>query len=47
MEVLDRRGNPAEALTVYEELRSRLREELGASPGPVTQELHRRLLGAG
>jgi DNA-binding SARP family transcriptional activator len=46
MEVLDRRGNTAEALTVYEELRRRLREELGASPGPVTQEVHRRLLGS-
>ena len=45
MEALDRRGNTAEALTVYEDLRSRLREELGASPGPVTQEVHRRLLG--
>jgi DNA-binding SARP family transcriptional activator len=45
MEVLDRRGNTAEALTVYEELRRRLREELGTSPGPVTQDLHRRLLG--
>ena len=45
MEVLDRRGNTAEALTVYEELRARLRDELGASPGPVTQDLHRRLLG--
>jgi SARP family transcriptional regulator, regulator of embCAB operon len=44
MEVLDRRGNTAEALTVYEDLRSRLREELGASPGPVIQETHRRLL---
>jgi DNA-binding SARP family transcriptional activator len=47
MEVLDRRGNTAEALTVYEGLRVRLREELGAAPGPVTQELHRRLLGPG
>jgi SARP family transcriptional regulator, regulator of embCAB operon len=47
MEVLDRRGNTAEALTVYEGLRVRLREELGASPGPVTQELHLRLLASG
>lgn len=45
MEVLDRRGNTAEALMVYEELRTRLRDELGASPGAVTQDLHRRLLG--
>lgn len=47
MEVLDRRGNTAEALTVYEGLRVRLREDLGTAPGPVTQELRRRLLGAG
>ena len=47
MEVLDRRGNTAEALTVYDELRRRLRDELGTSPGRVTQEVHRRLLGAG
>jgi len=45
MEVLDRRGNTAEALTVYEDLRSRLREGLGTAPGPVIQALHRRLLG--
>jgi DNA-binding SARP family transcriptional activator len=45
MEVLDRRGNGAEALRVYEALRVRLREELGAAPGAATQELHRRLLG--
>jgi DNA-binding SARP family transcriptional activator len=46
MEVLDRRGNTAEALTVYEDLRVRLREELGAAPGSVTQAVYRRLLGA-
>lgn len=45
MEVLHRRGNTAEALTVYEDLRCRLRDELGASPGPVIQDVHRRLLG--
>lgn len=44
MEVLVARGNPAEALLVYEELRVRLREELGAAPGPETQALHRSLL---
>jgi DNA-binding SARP family transcriptional activator len=47
MEVLDRRGNTAEALSVYEELRRRLRDELGASPGSVTREVHRRLLEPG
>jgi len=45
MEVLDRRRNSAEALTVFEDLRQRLREGLGAAPGPVTLEIHRRLLG--
>lgn len=45
MESLDRRGNRAEALRVYETLRTLLREELGASPSAATQELHRRLLG--
>jgi SARP family transcriptional regulator, regulator of embCAB operon len=39
-------GNAAEALQVYEQLRQLLREELGASPSPSTQELHRELLGA-
>jgi len=47
MEVLNRRGNTAQALTVYEELRKRLRDELGTSPGPVIQDVHRRLLGPG
>ena len=44
MEALDREGNTAEALLVYESLRGRLREELGITPSPATQELHRRLL---
>jgi SARP family transcriptional regulator, regulator of embCAB operon len=41
----ERRGNRAEALRVYDELRLLLRDELGTSPAPVTQELHRSLLG--
>ena len=45
MEVLAARGNPAEALLVYDALRSRLREDLGAAPSAETQALHRRLLG--
>lgn len=45
MEVLAARGNTAEALLVYDGLRTRLREELGAAPSGPTQELHRRLLG--
>ena len=45
MEVLAARGNPAEALLVYEGLRVRLRQDLGTSPDARTQQLHRRLLG--
>lgn len=45
MEVLAARGNPAEALLVYDALRVRLREELGTAPSDTTQELHRQLLG--
>jgi SARP family transcriptional regulator, regulator of embCAB operon len=45
METLAARGNDAEALVVYEHLRARLREDLGASPSRETQALHRRLLG--
>jgi DNA-binding SARP family transcriptional activator len=45
MEVLAARGNTAEALLVYDVLRTRLRDELGAAPSAPTQELHRRLLG--
>jgi SARP family transcriptional regulator, regulator of embCAB operon len=44
MEALERQGNGAEALLAYESLRSRLRDDLGVSPSPPTQELHRRLL---
>jgi DNA-binding SARP family transcriptional activator len=45
MEVLAVRGNRAEALHVYDQLRTLLRDELGAAPSPATQELHRALLG--
>lgn len=44
MQVLAKQGNVAEALLVYESLRQRLREELGANPAPATQALHLRLL---
>jgi SARP family transcriptional regulator, regulator of embCAB operon len=44
MEALARRDNVAEALRVYEELRQKLRDELGADPSSGTQELHRTLL---
>ena len=45
MQVLELRENRAEALQVYEQLRQLLRDELGISPSPATQDLHRRLLG--
>lgn len=45
MEALDGSGNRAEALVVYDELRLRLRDELGVAPSAETQALHRRLLG--
>jgi DNA-binding SARP family transcriptional activator len=45
METLATRGNTAEALLVYDALRRRLRDELGAAPSAETQALHRRLLG--
>jgi DNA-binding SARP family transcriptional activator len=45
METLAARGNTAEALLVYDALRRRLRDELGAAPSAPTQALHRRLLG--
>jgi DNA-binding SARP family transcriptional activator len=44
MEILVARGNAAEALRVYEQLRTRLRDELGATPGPELRELQERLL---
>lgn len=44
MEALARKGNVAEALIVYEQLRSLLRDALGTSPSPPSQALHRRLL---
>jgi SARP family transcriptional regulator, regulator of embCAB operon len=44
MEVFARCGDNAEALVVYESLRKRLRDELGAAPSPASQALHRRLL---
>jgi DNA-binding SARP family transcriptional activator len=45
MLTLERCGNRAEALRVYEQLRQRLRDELGTAPSPASQELHRTLLG--
>jgi DNA-binding SARP family transcriptional activator len=45
MEVLAARNNSAEALQIYEQLRTLLRDESGAPPSPATQEIHRRQLG--
>ena len=47
MAALAERGNVAEALRAYEELRVLLRDELGTAPGAEVQELHRRLLTGG
>jgi SARP family transcriptional regulator, regulator of embCAB operon len=44
MEVKAARGNVAEALHVYEQLRVLLREELGVAPSPAVQAVHKRLL---
>jgi DNA-binding SARP family transcriptional activator len=44
MRVLDARGNRAEALRAYDDLRVLLREELGTGPSPATQALHGELL---
>jgi DNA-binding SARP family transcriptional activator len=45
MEVHAARGNTAEALLVYDDLRRLLHDELGVAPSAPTQELHRALLG--
>ena len=44
MEILAARGNGAEALRVYDSLRQRLRDELGATPAPELRELQAQLL---
>ena len=46
MRALERKGDDADALLVYEQLRTVLRDELGATPSPLSQALHRRLLGS-
>jgi DNA-binding SARP family transcriptional activator len=46
MEALERGGNVAEALRVYDGLRVTLRDELGIPPSSAVQDVHRRLLGA-
>src|SRR3954470_11285410 len=44
MDVLERAGNVAEALRVYDKLRGRLREELGVPPAPEVTARAERLL---
>jgi DNA-binding SARP family transcriptional activator len=44
MQLLAARGNGAEALRVYSILRDRLRDDLGATPGPQLRELQVELL---
>jgi DNA-binding SARP family transcriptional activator len=44
MRALEAQGNVVEALRVYEDLRVRLRDELGASPATEAAEIYRRLL---
>lgn len=44
LEALARSGRPSEALAAYEQVRARLRDQLGADPGPELQALHLRLL---
>ena len=44
MRVLAARGNVAEALRAYDDLRVRLRDELGIAPCPEVQDVHRTLL---
>jgi DNA-binding SARP family transcriptional activator len=44
MEILAARGNAAEALRIYDALRERLRDELGATPAPELRALQEQLL---
>ncbi|MDA0168881.1 AAA family ATPase [Solirubrobacter taibaiensis] len=46
IEVLRARGNVADALRAFDDARTLLREELGATPGPLLQSLHQQLLHA-
>jgi DNA-binding SARP family transcriptional activator len=46
IEGLAARGNRAEALRAYDDLRTLLREELGVAPGPQLQQLHAKLVRA-
>ena len=45
MRALAAKGNAAEALVAYDQVRCLLRDELGTAPGPELQRLHGELLG--
>jgi DNA-binding SARP family transcriptional activator len=47
MEALARTGNSAEAMRVYEQLRTFLRDELVVTPSAETVKLHSELLREG
>ena len=47
MQALIAKGNSAEALRVYERLRTLLREQLGTTPGPTLREVHALALQGG
>ena len=47
IEALAARGDVAEALRAYDDLRVRLRDELGTAPGAAVRALHERLLDGG
>jgi len=44
MQVLEARGEVAEATLVFDRLRQRLREDLGLAPGPETTAVYERVL---
>jgi DNA-binding SARP family transcriptional activator len=47
METLEAQGNIAEALRIFDQLRTLLRNELGTTPSPETLEINERLLRPG
>jgi SARP family transcriptional regulator, regulator of embCAB operon len=44
MQILQARGNPAEAIRIYERLRACLGEELGVLPGPTARSVYQQIL---
>jgi DNA-binding SARP family transcriptional activator len=45
MKTLAEQGNTAEAIQAYTALRLKLRDELGVSPSPETQQVYAALMG--